>query len=454
MGSDIEEGATNVIAKGRTLAIRAVELSVVDGPDRGKKHRVAQGVARVGTSKGSALCLADPTVSRLHFEISVRPEGVRLHDAGSTNGTFVDGRRVRDIDVGPGTLVCAGGTTIRVDVADQPGFVELSERTSFGELVGGSAEMRRVYAVVEKAAATEATVLVTGETGTGKELVARALHEESPRASKPFVAIDCGAIPENLFESELFGHMRGAFTGAVGERRGAFEDADGGTLFFDEVGELPLTLQPKLLRALETRQVRRVGGNQPRRVDVRVVAATNRSLARTINQGTFRDDLYYRLAVVEIELPPLRARREDIPLLAARFVDRFAGKPEPLPPELLSTLVAREWPGNVRELRNFIERCVSLGWPDPREATPTPAASSPRAGEPSGGALVPTHLPLREARQAWMEQFESVYARALLARTGGNVSRAAELAGVSRRFFQRTMVRVGVRSSDVGSDDE
>jgi DNA-binding NtrC family response regulator len=445
------EGATSVIGQARSLRVQRVELVVVDGPDRGKRARIAEGDARIGSAKGNTLVLSDPTVSRLHCEIHVRPEGVRLLDRGSTNGTFVDGRRVRDVDLGHGTMVCAGSSTFRVDFTDEPGFLELSPSTKFGEVLGPSAEMRRIYSILEKVAPTDATVLITGETGTGKELVAQAVHDASRRAAGPFVAIDCGAIPETLFESELFGHVRGAFSGAVGDRKGVFEEADGGTLFFDEIGELPVTMQPKLLRALESRQIRRVGSNQSRKVDVRVLAATNRTLAQSVNDGSFREDLYYRLAVIEVELPPLHRRREDIPVLAAHFLERFTGRPDPPPPALLSSLMSRRWPGNVRELRNFIERSASLGWPDPASVPAAPAEA--RAGGETG-ALVPVHLPLKEARLQWTARFEEVYVRALLDKTHGNVTRAAKLAGVTRRFFQRTMARIGIRSSDVAADDD
>ncbi|MEJ7733735.1 MAG: sigma 54-interacting transcriptional regulator, partial [Polyangiaceae bacterium] len=442
--SEFEGGPTHVLPTDPALRTPSVELTVVDGPDRGRRVRLTQATSRVGAAKGNALVLSDPTVSRLHCEIAVGPEGITLRDGGSTNGTFVDGRRIRDIDVGAGTLVGVGATTFRVDVGPEPAFVALSEGHGFGEVLGASAAMRRIYAVLEKAAVTDTTVLITGETGTGKELVAQALHEASRRAQGPFCTIDCGAIPETLMESELFGHVRGAFSGATADRKGIFEASEGGTVFLDEVGELPLTMQPKLLRALESRQVRRIGTNQSRRVDVRVVAATNRSLARSVNQGSFREDLYYRLAVIEVELPPLRARREDIPALAAHFIERFSGQAEPLPPALLSGLLGRDWPGNVRELRNVIERCVSLGFPETAGA-----AAAPASGPAGAAGQVPVHLPLKEARLAWTEQFESVYVRALLERTGGNVTRAAALAGVTRRFFQRTMARVGVRSAAV-----
>jgi transcriptional regulator with PAS, ATPase and Fis domain len=454
--SDFEAGATSVIAQPGGARIAGVELCVVEGPDAGKRLRIDKGSARIGTGRGNELVLGDRTVSRVHCEVVVRPEGVALRDSGSTNGTFLEGHRVRDVDLGHGASIRIGQTVLQVEIGGEAAFLPLSERDSFGEVLGKSQAMRHVFALLERAASTDSTVLVLGETGTGKELVAQAVHERSPRAPKPFVTVDCGAMPENLMESELFGHVRGAFTGAVSERRGAFEEADGGTIFFDEIGELPLTLQPKLLRALESRQVRRVGSNQSRRVDVRVVAATNRSLARCVNEGSFREDLYYRLAVVEVELPPLRARREDIPELAVHFLARFASAPATVPPELLSALMARSWPGNVRELRNFIERSISVGW--------HPAAEPPRGDEPlradaqPSGPLLGGELaadlerlfrrPFKDARIHWTQQFEGIYVRALLARTGGNVTRAAELAGISRRFLQRTMVRLGMRTGD------
>ena len=372
-----------------------------------------------------------------------------LVDLGSKNGTIVEGLRIREAGVPPGTVVRIGDSAFRVQVEGGLGSVPISERTEFGELLGQSVAMRLLSAPLERAARTDATVLVLGETGTGKDVVARSLHAESLRAKGPFVPVDCGAIPEHLIESELFGHVRGAFTGAVSNRRGAFEEASGGTLFLDEIGEMPLSMQPKLLRAIETRSIRRVGAENQTQVDVRIVAATNRGLTSAVNEGLFREDLYYRLAVVEVSLPPLRARPEDIPLLAQHFYERFAGKGSRLPPAYTTALKARSWPGNVRELRNVIERAVALGVVAQGSAPQGPAAAEPL---PSGiEALVPLHLPLKDAREVWMEKFESVYVRAMLDRTDGNVTKAAELAGVSRRFLQRTMARLGIRGGD---DDE
>jgi DNA-binding NtrC family response regulator len=441
--------STHVLERSFALALRAAAVVVVEGPDRGARLALGSGTARIGTAGGNHLRLTDPTVSRLHAELQLRRDGIRLTDSASKNGTFVDGTRVRDADVATGSTIRIGATVLRIEAGEESIEVPLSPRDHLGEMLGASVEMRRLYAIIERVAPTDATVLVMGETGSGKELVARQLHELSRRAAAPFVAVDAGAIAPNVIESELFGHVRGAFSGAIGDRRGLFEEADGGTLLLDEIGELPISLQAKLLRVLETHEVRRVGGNTSKRVDVRVVAATNRSLGESVNEGSFREELYHRLAVVEIRVPPLRARREDIPMLAQHFFEGF-GASEPVPPDLLSALHTRSWSGNVRELRNFIQRYVTLrGSSGP--SAPSGAAPALASGlEP----LVPVHLPLKQARDAWMEQFESVYARTLLRRTKGNVTHAAEMAGVNRRFFQRLMARNGMRSDEPQDDDE
>jgi DNA-binding NtrC family response regulator len=427
------EDATSRIAPKSTLRVWSLDLVVVDGPSRGATASVTTGSARVGAAPGNDLTIADPTVSRVHCEIAQRGDALVLRDLGSTNGTWVEGVRLRDGDVPPGAIVRVGSSAFRVDVGDDPAFVELGTGSSFGE-------------------ATDATVLVEGETGTGKDVLARSLHAASRRARGPFVAVDCGAIPENLVESELFGHVRGAFTGATSDRRGVFEQANGGTLFLDEIGEMPVAMQPKLLRAIESRSVRPVGSAATRPVDVRLVAATNRPLARAVNEGAFREDLYYRLAVVSLTLAPLRSRREDIPELARHFHRAFVGADAPeLPAEFVARLVARSWPGNVRELRNFIERSVSLGLVEARPARAS--AAPPAASLPSLDSMVALRLPLKDARQAWVESFESVYVRDVLLRCGGNVTRAAERAGVSRRFLQRLVARLGIKPAEVGASE-
>ncbi|MBI2388059.1 MAG: sigma 54-interacting transcriptional regulator [Deltaproteobacteria bacterium] len=444
------EATKRVTGDRKGIRIWSVELTVVAGPSRGAKLALERGVAKIGSAPGNDLHVQDRTVSRVHCEVRVRADGVSVRDLGSTNGTMIDGVRLRDADVPAGSNLRLGETVIRVDVGDEPTVLEVSDRSAFGELVGVSLKMRRLYAILERVAAADATVLILGETGTGKDVVARSIHAASPRASGPFVTVDCGAIPENLIESELFGHARGAFSGAIADRKGVFEEAHGGTLFLDEIGEMPMSMQPKLLRAIERRAVRRVGTNVERPVDVRIVAATNRSLANSVNDGEFREDLYYRLAVVEAHLPPLRARREDIPLLAQHFHQRIKGRAAQLPPEFVSMLLSRGWQGNVRELRNFIERSVSLGWIE--------SARSPSIPPPSAGGtveqLVPLDLPLKDARSAWMESFESVYVRAMLKKTGGNVTHAAERSGVSRRFLQRLIARLGIKPGEVGARPE
>jgi transcriptional regulator with PAS, ATPase and Fis domain len=429
------------VIQGAKLEFPGIEVRVLRGGDRGKSCRLTPVGIRIGTAAGSHLRLTDPTVSRLHCELRVVAGAVRVTDSGSTNGTYVDDVRVGEAQVRLGAVLRAGETVLGLSAGDERASIDLSPRHSFGGVIGASTEMRRLYAVLEKVAPTDSAVLVLGETGTGKELVARAIHDASPRAKNPFVVVDCGAIAENLIESELFGHVRGAFSGAHSDRHGLFEEASGGTLFLDEIGELPPALQPRLLRVLETHEVRRVGANLNRRVDVRIVAATKRPLAQSVNDGTFRDDLYYRLAVVEIELPPLRARREDLPLLADAFYRRYAGENETPPPDLVASLASRAWPGNVRELRNFIERTVSVGYT-------LPAAATPSGPAPEG--VVPIHLPLKDARATWTEQFELLYVKALLAKTVGNVTRAAELAGVNRRSLQRLIVSLGIRDGGRG----
>jgi transcriptional regulator with PAS, ATPase and Fis domain len=451
-----------------TVNVCGGELVVVEGPNRGQRLSLGPLPVRVGSGLGCQLRLTDPTVSRLHFQLTPRRDAFRLVDAGSTNGTYVDGLRIHDVELAGGATIRVGATVLRVEVAAEPVRVQLSEQTRFGSLLGGSVEMRRLYALLARAASTDTTILIQGETGTGKDLVAREVHRHSRRAKGPFVAVDCGAIAPTVIESELFGHVRGSFTGALGDRRGLIEEASGGTLFLDEIGELPISLQAKLLRALEAREVRPVGANATRSVDVRIVAATNRSLAQSVNAGSFREDLYYRLAVVEVSLPPLRARRDDILLLAAQFLREIRARtaepatassaPAPslaLPAELASTLLARNWPGNVRELKNFVERCHALGvldatWTDQSASGALPSGEAERVN-----TFVTVNLarPLKEARDEAMAQFERRYVESVLAAAEGNVTRAAALAGVSRRFLQRLIVRLGLRGPGLEDGD-
>jgi DNA-binding NtrC family response regulator len=432
---------------GGELKLPGLKLTVMEGPDRGRELVARRGVLSVGTASDNDLVVTDDSVSRRHLEIRLRTDEVRAIDLRSTNGTYVDGVRIVECVLSAGSLIRIGSTAIRASRIEEPVIVPISGRDRFGGLLGQSAAMRQVFAVLERVAPTEATVLIQGETGTGKEVAAEAIHAGSPRAEGPFVALDCGAIAPSLVESELFGHVRGAFTGAISDRAGAFEEADGGTLFLDEIGELPLELQPKLLRALETRQIRRLGAAQARKVDVRILAATNRDLAAEVNAGNFREDLYFRLAVVQVELPPLRARREDIPVLVRQFVERLAPGSQPPSPETLKALAAQPWPGNVRELRNAVERAIALAAPDDRAST-SPDLMAP----PPTDRMAPLFdLPIKEAVERWTELFERAYLEHALRMCGGSVSGAARRIGVNRRFVQRLMKRLGMRE---GSEPE
>jgi two-component system, NtrC family, response regulator GlrR len=392
-----------------------------------------------GSAEGVDLVVKEPTVSRLHAELDPRPSGLWVRDLGSRNGTFIEGVRVESGCVPDRGHLRLGDVELIVHYGPQPAAVQLWAEPRFGPLLGASTPMRELFARLARMAASEATVLIQGETGTGKELVVRALHEASPRAAGPLLVVDCGALPESLLDAELFGHSRGAFTGAAGARAGAFEAAEGGTLFLDEVGELPLPLQPKLLRVLEARTVRRLGENEVRPVNVRFVSATHRDLRTMVNAGAFREDLYFRLAVLPVTVPPLRERPGDIALLARSFVP--AASQGLLTAALLAEIEARPWLGNVRELRNFVERLTTLG---EREALAgTPAATAPTTSRP----LLPADwltLPLRDVRERCSNQMEQEYLRALLERHGRNVSAAAQAAGVDRTYLHRLLRKYGI----------
>jgi DNA-binding NtrC family response regulator len=430
----------------RALDVTATEihyrrfvLQVVAGVDEGTRALSSGEESTLGTEPGNDLVLTDPTVSRHHASIRATPRGFEIRDLGSTNGTLLGGYRVFSALVEPGALIRVGETTVRFDLIDEQVSQGLSERDRFGRAIGASAEMRRVFRFLEKFAATDATVLLEGETGTGKEVLAEALHEESRRANGPFVVVDCGAIPPTLIESELFGHARGAFTGAVGNRVGALESAHGGTLFLDEIGELPLASQPALLRALEDRTCKRVGDNRRISLDMRVVAATHRDLREEVNGSRFRADLFYRLAVLRVRVPSLRERREDIPLLIRHFWEQLAGS-EVLPVDLAPALARQDWPGNVRELRSAVQRAIVLGdatgWTDPR-ATGTV--------DPLLGNKVDLTVTYGGAKERAIAEWESHYVRRLLEQFDGNLARAARAVGMSRNYLRKLAEQYGLR---------
>src|SRR5262249_15487936 len=371
-----------------------------------------------------------------------------VKDLGSTNGTFFQNARIREIYVQPGAELKVGQTMVRLVSEDQRITVRPSADSQFEGLLGRSGRMREIFDLLGRVGPTRATVLLEGETGTGKELIAEAIHLRSPRREGPFVVFDAGAVAANLLESELFGHVKGAFTGATNTRRGAFERAHTGTIFLDEIGEMSLDLQPKLLRALEAQEVRRVGDDVTHKIDVRVVAATNKDLKAEVAASRFRADLYFRLAVVRIQVPSLRERGEDIPLL----VDHFLGASPKRPgPEVLVMLERYGWPGNVRELRNLVERGKAFGWNETLDATgraqegPTGAGGElggMGAGSGLGGAG--SNVPFKEAKGKVVEAFERDYLVDLMKRTKGNISAAAREAGIDRNHLTKLLQKYGI----------
>jgi len=443
----------------RQLHLRRIGLRVLSGADAGHEGQFDHDVIRIGQQEGNHFVLTDDTVSRRHAEISRTADGIVLRDLGSTNGTFVDQVRVKAVFLGERMVFRVGKSDIEFQLHDEVVEIVPMQDTRFEGLVGASLQMREMFAVVERVARTELTVLVTGETGTGKELVSRAIHNRSSRRDGPFVVFDCGAVARNLIESELFGHERGAFTGAVAARAGVFEQAHGGTIFLDELGELPLDLQPALLRVLEQREVKRIGDRKVRNVDVRVVAATNRDLAERVQAGQFREDLYYRLAVVEVPLPPLRERGEDLEILIEHLLTSasFDHSVKGCTPDVLQLFGQYRWPGNVRELRNTLLRAIPFCEGDLVDLHALPDAlradvATPRAPEPAPTEAVEVPLPntsmtLKEAKEQLIDAFERRYLEDLLQRCEGNVSRAARDAGVDRKTIARMLKRHGIRSN-------
>ncbi|MEK6679824.1 MAG: sigma 54-interacting transcriptional regulator, partial [Nitrospirota bacterium] len=356
-----------IITKGhaKTLLLKKVKLAVTKGRELGKEFVIDKGLLRIGSKKENDVVIADDTVSRHHAVIEEKKGQYIIRDLESTNGTFVNGLQVSEAFLNEGSIIRLGNTELRFIPVEEKIELTPSKKDRFGDIVGKSKEMKEVFGILEKVSKTGATILITGETGTGKELVAKAIHENSNRSKKPFVVIDCSAIARNLIESELFGHEKGAFTGAVSTRHGAFETANGGTIFLDEIGELEPDMQPRLLRVLEAREIKRVGSTNIIPVDVRIIAATNRDLSAEIKKNRFREDLFYRLSVININLPQLRDRKDDISLLIDYFIKtNKARKVKGVAKETLDILINYRWPGNVRELRNVIERAIALGASD------------------------------------------------------------------------------------------
>ncbi len=450
-----------------SITLRRLKLEVVKG-EKVETHVFDQrDKVTIGAAEDNDLVLRDETVSRFHCEIFVEGGSYMVKDLGSTNGTFINRVRVREAWLKPGCTLSLGTSELRFAASDEKFRIVPSDKSRFMDLIGRDPKMREIYAILEKIAPTDATVVIEGETGTGKEVVARSTHMASRRNNGAFMVFDCGAVPENLIESELFGHEKGAFTGALSTRQGVFELADGGTVFLDELGELQLDLQPKLLRVLEQREVKRVGGTKPIKVDVRVVAATNRNLEEEVRAGRFREDLFYRLSVVRLMLPPLRDRKDDIPLLIQQFLKtgRFNRTPEggrrvrQISRSSLDRVLEYDFPGNVRELHNVIERAVSFADADTIEVKDLPdhiaiqhrqlieePASVEKGGSPkSRSGIVPDVTgTFKDAKEDWVSTFEKDYIEALLRRNDGNISHAAREADIDRKYFRKLMKKYGI----------
>jgi len=434
---------TLVRPRGKPSAIRVTMLA---GPSNGA---TAEGTkVTIGRSRVADVSVADPTVSEFHVELHGHEHGIEVRDLDSWNGTWFEGARMTSGVVPSGARLQIGESLVRIDTIGEAEVAPKPASDSFRGLLGRSAAMRELFALLEKLAPTELAVTIQGPTGSGKELVARAIHDGSARAKGPFVVLDCAALPTALAESILFGHAAGAFTGANEARGGVFDAADGGTLFLDEVGDLPLDLQPKLLRVLEQRRVTRVGEAFARPISVRVVSATWRDLRRMVNKGQFRDDLYFRLAQMRVEIPSLGERREDIELLANDFLRRLPRKAacaRSLSREAMTELSAREYPGNVRELRNVVERAAFMC--DGPVIKPADLAFERllQPGRETEDIDVPD---FKGAKRTAVDDFERDYLARVMIKSGGNIAVAAGLAGIERHYLRALLKKHGLHSRE------
>ncbi len=446
MAQDTPRGGTEANEVGGPAIPGVPRLTAISGPSAGRGLAMASALATVGRHPTNDLVLDDPRVSGVHLELQRVLDRVHVRDAGSTNGTWIGAHRVIEAELAAGAEITVGATVLRVDKDDEAMPARRSSAGSFGELVGESTEMLELFATLERIAPKDLTVLVQGETGTGKEEAARAIHSRSARAAAPFVVIDATSLPESLAESLLFGHERGAFTGADQRRAGFFEVAEGGTVFLDEIGELSPAIQSKFLRVLERREITRVGGTMPVKVDVRVVAATHRDLRHEIEAGRFREDLFYRLAQIRLVLPRLRDRPADVGVLCAKILGQIAGSAAPfaIEPDALTHLEAQRWPGNVRELRNVLVRAVAL-------ATEPMIRRCDVAGEGLGfrgtreeRSALDVSGSFTLAKERAIERFESAYLAALMKRSAGNLSLASREAGLARNHLRDLLKKRGL----------
>lgn len=443
---------------GAAISLRKCQLSVIDGVDKGKKYSLVKPVTKVGKKENNDFVVGDTTVSRNHLMIEYASDSFLLRDLDSTNGSYVNGTRVKESYLVPGDRIKIGNTTLEFVAFEEKVKIEPSDKEVFGAMVGKSTKMRQIFGLLEKISSSFATVIIEGETGTGKDLVAHAIHDNSPRKNKPFVVFDCGSVAPNLIESELFGHEKGSFTGAIKSRRGAFEEANGGTIFLDEIGELTLDLQPKLLRSLENREIRRVGASLPIPIDVRVLCATNRNLRKEVAEGRFREDLYYRLSVVKIMIPSLRERPDDIPLIVEKFLrdGKFNKQPDGslritrVEDDALKALQRYQWPGNVRELQNIVERASSIADAGAisKEQIDFVFQELEKEDDRTEKLQVVKDVPFKEAKQKVVEVFERDYLLDLLKRNGYNLSKAAREAGIDRKHIRNLLKKYGIPTKD------
>ena len=408
-------------------------ISVTGGPDSGLSTGFEEGVLLIGTSDDCNVTLSDPTVSRRHAEISRTGEGFLLQDLDSTNGTFVDGTRVGKAYLIDKARIDLGKTSLTFSLSEETLIPTPSPKKQFGEMVGKSREIRESFSLLKRLSTTDVTVLLEGETGTGKELAARAIHNSSLRSSKPFVVFDCSTVPSELMESELFGHEKGAYTGAGEARQGAVNSAENGTLFIDEIGELPLALQPKLLRLLDRREYRKIGEASLRRANIRFVAATNRDLEGLVSKGLFRQDLFYRVCAAIVRLPSLKERTSDITYLADHFLEEIgksSGKKIKISKKARETIEKHPWPGNVRELKNVLATAAALSTGTVIDNKDLSLAPTPEGGEDPGS--------IKEA------EAESI--RKALAQTDGNKRKAARLLGIAPSTLYSKMKKYGINN--------
>ena len=441
----------STIATRARLEVRGGKLTVAKGTSSKRELDVGPETVVVGRNEACDMVLDDGKVSAVHMELLATERGVRLRDLGSRNGTFIGDTRVGEVYLTKHAYVTLGDAMVEL-APSGPSEVDVPVAAEFGPLVGHSAGMRSVFERLKKAAPTDLTILITGETGTGKELVAQAIHETSTRAHKPFVVVDCGAIPAALAESSLFGHERGSFTGAMDKRVSPFVEADGGTIFLDELGELPVDVQPKLLRALAEQRIKSVGSNSYRPVNVRVVAATRRDLAREVNAGTFRSDLYFRVAQLKVELPSLRQRLEDLPVLVRRMVEDLGdeGSYARITSDSMERLMRHDWPGNVRELRNVVAVAMAFAKEGPIDlaAHLSPLTTSAAESAPTRGRT------FQDAKREVLARFEREYFTALYAECGGNVSEIGRRAAMERAHVRGYLRRRGIGDPSRYNKDE